>query len=163
PAGGAYYSYFGSSMLFTGSPGVSDGAGETNDTYIVRTPSSTTPYILTMGPHNLGAYAGLYADFTALSFIELSGAALISLIDIPLAGTSAMNSLYDKGTSLSTKAIQKWNDWKPFMIDLRATVHLSRLGIGFETPILVGYRAFGYPSLGLTEKGWYFGAVIVND
>ncbi|MBV6492253.1 MAG: hypothetical protein LDLANPLL_00246 [Turneriella sp.] len=163
PAVGGYYSYFGSNLLVSSNPSYSDTAGKKNDVYLLRNAANSKSYLLTIGPHNLGLYAGLYVDFTAFGFLELSAAAMAVLLDIPLEINSELNSLSDKGTSIGSQAIQKWNDWKPMMLDARITLKLSYLGVDFKTPLIVGYRAFYYPSLGLTEKGVYFGAVLIHD
>lgn len=162
PAVGLSYSYFGSNMIITSEPDYGEEVGTKNDMYVLKDGKTNQIYLLTIGPHNIGGYLGLYLDYSGLRFVKISGAALAFVFDVPFTSSGPINNMTGSGRSLSTKGMNNWNDLNAFMLDAKLTFALERLGIDFTVPIMVGYKVFKYPSLALTEQGLYFGVSLSN-
>lgn len=155
PAAGLSCSYFGSTMKFSSEADYSSDIGEKDQLYLIRDQRTGKVYLPTLGPYNFGGYWGGYLEFTGLPFVELSGALLLRLFDIPLLTNEELNQTLAGGKEVAS--VGGARKLELFMLDVRATLHLSRLNIEFGLPILVGYRVMKYPSLGLKEEGLYFG------
>lgn len=159
PALGIAYSYFGSSIMISSQPDYSASVGSKDDAYALRDGKTGKDYLFTIGPHNFTGYFGVYVDFTMLGFLDISGIAHSYIMDIPLASNGVMNDLLGSSKSIASKRRGSWNSLDAFMLDIRGTLYLNKLGMGFDMPLIVGYKKVLFSSLGLTETGLYFGVV----
>lgn len=159
PALGIAYSYFGSSTMLSSQPDYSATIGAKDDVYALRDAKTGKDYLFTIGPHNFTGYFGLYAEFTMLGFLDISGIAHAYIFDKPMYSNGAMNELLSSGKDIPSQGMGRWNSLNAFMLDLRGTLYLDKLGLNLEIPIIIGYKKVVFPSLGLAETGLYFGVV----